>query len=131
MEIGRAFETLFGQAASRNALPENIRMIAVFLDDPTAIPAEQLRSIATVPTSDNGPYPPLERIEIRGGDYAVFRHKGPYSDMWAAYTWLFGTWLPQSGREAADLPVLKEYLNNPRDTAPSELLTDLCLPLRT
>jgi AraC family transcriptional regulator len=130
MEIGKAFESLFGQAASRNALPSTIRMIAIYLDDPATIPPARLRSIATIPTADTKPCPPLERIEICGGDYAILRHKGPYADMWAAYIWLFGTWLPQSGREAADLPVLEEYLNNPRDTPPSDLLTDLCLPLR-
>ena len=49
--------------------------------------------------------------------------------MLAEYNWLFGTWLPQSGRDLADAPVLEEYLNSPRDTAPSELLTVLYLPL--
>jgi len=35
--------------------------------------------------------------------------------MRAAYDWLFGQWLPTSGREAADAPVLEEYLNSPRE----------------
>jgi predicted transcriptional regulator YdeE len=47
----------------------------------------------------------------------------------AAYMWLFGTWLPQSGREAADAPVFEDYLNSPSQTPPSELLTDVYLPL--
>ena len=55
---------------------------------------------------------------------------GPYADMRAAYQWLYGTWLLQSGREIADAPILEEYLNNPRDTPPTELLTDICLPAR-
>ena len=42
----------------------------------------------------------------------------------------FGEWLMQSGREAGDAPAFEEYLNNPRDTAPPELLTDIYLPLR-
>ena len=40
--------------------------------------------------------------------------------MRAAYEWLYGTWLVQSGREAADAPVFEEYLNSPKETAPSE-----------
>lgn len=67
---------------------------------------------------------------IAGGEHAVLRHKGPYSDLHVAYNWLYGTWLPQSGREVAAAPVFEEYLNNPRDTAPAELLTEICLPLR-
>jgi DNA gyrase inhibitor GyrI len=29
----------------------------------------------------------------------------------------------------ASLPVLEEYLNSPRDAAPADLLTDICVPL--
>lgn len=130
IEIGKAFGTLFGQLAARSALPEQVDMIAVYFDDPTAVPPERLRSLAAVAAPDGGFDPPVERVEIAGGDYAVLRHKGPYADMWAAYLWLFGTWLPQSGREADDRPVIEKYLNSPQDTKPSDLLTDLCLPLR-
>jgi len=40
-----------------------------------------------------------------------------------------GALLRLSGHEAADLPVCEDYLNNPRDTAPADLLTDIYLPL--
>lgn len=60
----------------------------------------------------------------------MLRHKVPYADMKAAYQWLYGVWLAQSDREVGDAPVFEEYLNNPRDTAPTELLTDIYLPLR-
>ena len=50
--------------------------------------------------------------------------------MRAAYEWLYGTWLVQSGREAADAPVFEEYLNSPKTTAPAKLVTEICLPLR-
>ena len=39
------------------------------------------------------------------------------------------SWLVQSGREAADAPVFEEYLNSPKDTAPADLVTEICLPL--
>lgn len=132
IEIGKAFGMLFGQLATRGALPERIEMIAVYLDDPTAVPLERLRSFAALAAPGGKDLdPPVERIEIAGGDYAVLRHKGPYADMSAAYNWLFGTWLPQSDREADDRPVVEKYLNSPQDTKPSDLLTDLCLPLRS
>ena len=72
---------------------------------------------------------PLALTTIAGGEYAVLRHKGHYADMKAAYGWLYGTWLPQSGRSPGSAPTYEEYLNSPRDTAPTELLTDICLPL--
>jgi AraC family transcriptional regulator len=50
--------------------------------------------------------------------------------MKTAYEWLYGVWLPDSGWEAADAPVFEEYLNNPRDTAPTDLLSEINLPIR-
>ncbi|HVR66376.1 MAG TPA: GyrI-like domain-containing protein, partial [Verrucomicrobiae bacterium] len=96
----------------------------------SSVPEAELRSRGCVIVGRTLPAePPVKATGIAGGSYAVLRHKGPYADMRAAYQWLYGTWLLQSGREIADQPILEEYLNNPRDTAPTELLTDICLPL--
>ena len=72
---------------------------------------------------------PEHLTRVAGGKYAVLRHKGPYADMAAAYQWLYGEWLVNSNDEAADAPAFEEYLNNPKDTAPADLLIDICLPL--
>ncbi len=113
-----AFEILKGGAGPR------------LLDDPDIVPAESLRSIACI--SDDGTMPveaPLQRRLLDGGDYAVLRHKGPYADMHKAYQWLFGEWLPQSGRQLRDSVMFEDYLNNPRDVPPTELLTEIHMPL--
>lgn len=130
MEIGRAFEALFGWLGGRGLITPDMRMAGLFYDDPSSVPEAELRSRACV-ISGKAPSveAPAVATEIVGGSYAVLRHKGPYADMRAAYQWLYGTWLLQSGREIADRPIVEEYLNNPRDTAPTELLTDICLPL--
>ena len=132
MEIGRAFDTLFGVLGARGLLQPGICMMGVYYSDPTTVPEAELRSFAAITLPDDSfpVAPPLERAELRGGDYAVLRHKGPYSDMRPAYDWLYGEWLLQSGREAADAPCFEAYLNDPRDTPPTELLTDICLPLK-
>ena len=59
----------------------------------------------------------------------MLRHKGPYAEMHKAYQWLYGQWLPKSGRQLRDAVMFEEYLNNPRDVAPAELLTDIHMPL--
>jgi AraC family transcriptional regulator len=128
MEIGQAFDRLFSKLGARGMITPDVRMMGVYRDDPSAVPVDSLRSQAgaILGTAVNADLP---RTALRAGEYAVLRHKGPYADMPGAYRWLFGTWLPQSRREAADAPVLEEYLNNPRDTPPADLLTDLYLPL--
>ena len=130
MQIGKAFDSLFGWLASRNLLSAEARMIGIFYDDPGVVPEAELRSKAGVVLPvDIDVAAPVGVTQLRGGQYAVLRHKGPYSDMQAAYQWLYGTWLVQSGREAADAPAFEEYLNSPKETAPADLLTEICLPL--
>jgi AraC family transcriptional regulator len=83
----------------------------------------------SLPPDAGVPQPPLEPFTLAGSWCAVLRHQGPYATMRAAYQWLYGQWLVQSGFEAADSPVFEEYLNNPRDTPPELLLSDIYLPL--
>ena len=130
MQISRAFDQLYAWLGARALLRPGMRSLAVYFDDPFAVDEERLRSRACVVDAEPCVLePPLRSTEIRGGRYAVLRHQGPYATMRAAYQWLYGTWLPRSGEEAADAPIFEEYLNSPRDTAPADLLTDICLPL--
>ena len=130
MQIGKAFDALVGWLAARDLLSPEMRMVGIYYDDPGIVAEAELRSKAgVVLPGDVSVAAPVGVTPLRGGQYAVLRHKGPYSDMHAAYEWLYGTWLVQSGREAADAPVFEEYLNNPKETAPADLLTEICLPL--
>lgn len=131
MQIGKAFDSLMGWLASRGLLSGEMRMIGLYYDDPSAVKESELRSKAGVylPRAVDVTGGPVSVASVAGGKYAVLRHQGPYADMAAAYQWLYGEWLVNSGYEAADAPVFEEYLNTPQDTAPSDLLTDICLPL--
>ena len=132
MRVGKAFEVAYTRMAAQGLMRPDARWMAVYYDDPFAVPESQLQSRAGLslpPGHTDAVQPPLEPFTLGGGLCAVLRHQGPYSTMRAAYQWLFGQWLVQSGHEAADLPVFEEYLNNPRDTAPADLLTDIYLPL--
>lgn len=131
MAIGKTFDNLMGLLTVRNSLPADMRVVGIFYDDPDVTPEEKLRSRAGVVTQTGvAVEPPLEHTAISGGQYAVLRHKGPYANMKVAYGWLYGEWLLSSGREAANEPGFEEYLNNPGDTPPTELLTDIYLPLK-
>lgn len=131
MRVGKAFEMAYTRMAAQGLVRPEARWMAVYYDDPFAVPEAQLQSRAglSLPPGHTAPVPPLETFSLGGGPCAVLRHQGPYATMRAAYQWLFGRWLVQSGHEAADLPVFEDYLNNPRDTAPADLLTDIYLPL--
>lgn len=131
MAVGRAFEVVYGWFAMRQLLGPATRSVGIYYDDPFAVAEDELRSRAGLVVDKAFRIEaPLVDTEIAGGRYAVLRHKGPYATMRAAYQWLYGPWLAQSGEEPADAPVFEEYLNNPRDTLPADLLADIYLPLR-
>ena len=130
--IGSAFERLNTVAIGRGWVADATRYVGLYYDDPAATPAADLRSDAclTAPpgfTCDDE----LRPLTIAGGRYAVLLHVGPYAELHRAYAWLYREWLPASGEDPADAPCVEEYLNNPRVVPPSELRTDIMLPLQT
>jgi AraC family transcriptional regulator len=135
MGIGQAFDQLQGVAASRQLFGPQSRSIGIYWDDPSLVAEAELRSCACLVVSAeqqaNQAQAPLQAYDIDAAKCAVLNYQGPYSDMHAAYEWLFGVWLPASGYEAADAAVYEEYLNDPRDTAPRELKTAIYLALRS
>ena len=105
-------------------------MIGVYLDSPDDVPEDKLRSYAGAEFRGDETPAGMENLQIKGGKTAVLTFKGTYYGLHAAYHTLFGNWLPQSGEEPADQPCYEIYLNDPRETAPDELLTEICLPLK-
>ncbi|MFD0980501.1 AraC family transcriptional regulator [Tropicimonas aquimaris] len=129
-QIGPAYDTLSTLAEARNLVPEVKSMIGIFYDDPDSTPAAELRSHAAFEVGPETPIDaPLEQIELHGGKVAVYRLKGPYSGLKAVYHYLYGTWLPDSGEEPQDAPSYEIYRNMPGNTAPEDLITDICIPL--
>jgi AraC family transcriptional regulator len=105
-------------------------MIGIYYDDPDATPQKDLRSHAGVVLTPDVALPEgLEEVNLAAGRYACLRFRGHYSGAKAAYDYLFGPWLAQSGVELRDAPAMEIYLNTPADTAPDDLLTDICMPI--
>jgi AraC family transcriptional regulator len=131
INIGSTFERLMAMAGGQGLLGPWTRSFGVYYDDPASTPREALRADACVTLPDGKvPGGDLQLREIRGGRYAVTLHVGPYAELHFPYTWLYGTWLPKSGEEAAHAPSIEEYLNDARVVPPSELRTEIWLPIR-
>lgn len=129
--IGRVFDQVSSVFASRNLWAQSRGMAAIYYDDPAAVAEADLRSFAGIILADGAETPDgLDRVALAEGDCAVLRFQGPYSGLKAAYDYLYGEWLPGSGREPADAPPFEIYQNSPLDTAPEDLVTDICAPLK-
>ena len=125
MDIGRAFSRV------RDRVGAGSLMVAIYADDPDAVPPADLRSTAgTVVDPGTEIHHDLVERMVPAGRYAIMRYIGPYSSMHAAYLWLYGQWLPSSGEEPRDHPIIEEYLTDPATTPPVDAVTDILLPLQ-
>ncbi|MCR9135100.1 MAG: AraC family transcriptional regulator [Alphaproteobacteria bacterium] len=130
MDSGSCYKNLASTASSLQLWPEVQGMIGVHYDDPNVVAEADLRCHAGLVISPSTTLPEgLEEVHLAGGDHAVLRFKGPYTAIKIAYDYLYGEWLPHSGRDPADAPCYESYLNAPVDTRPDDLLTDICLPI--
>lgn len=129
-DIGAAFQQVASVFAARNLWPQAQGMLGIYYDDPTTVAPEDLNSHAGVIVGRDFDMPEnLQDVQVPDGRMAVMHYKGPYAGLKAAYDYLFGEWLPNSGEELREAPSFEIYLNDPMDTAPDDLLTDICVPL--
>jgi AraC family transcriptional regulator len=130
-QIAAAFQKLGATLVTRGLHDARSLMIAVYYDDPSATPETDLRSDAGVEVGPDQPIAaPLEEVLLPAGRHAVLTFSGPYAGLPAAYDQLYGIWLPESGETPADSPVFEIYRNTPMDTAPEDLITEICVPLQ-
>jgi len=131
-EIGRTFDRLFAWASTTDGIitPET-KGIAVFFDDPRQKPPEELTSLAAIPRPDGKePGEGTRSYTIPGGPHAIARHVGPYTELARTYTELFQNWLPASGEARNGAPLFEINMNDPKTTPPSDLITDIYVPLK-
>lgn len=129
-ECGAAFERLCKKATEAGLFRDDTMAMAICYDDPHSVEAESLRCDVCITVPEQTKVAdPIKLQTIPSGDYAVAVHKGSYDGLQAAYDWLFGQWLPQSGREATDENSVEVYLTDPDKTKPEDNLTEIRIPL--
>jgi len=65
--------------------------------------------------------------ELPGGQMAKIVHKGPYEKSAVAYKKLF-EWIAENHKKVVG-PIREVYLNDPRQTSPEKLLTEIYAPI--
>jgi AraC family transcriptional regulator len=68
-------------------------------------------------------------VEVQPQQYAVFEHKGSLDGLPETFQYIWKTWLPSSGREAADAPEFERYSADFNPTLNTGLL-EIWLPLK-
>jgi AraC family transcriptional regulator len=119
--IGAAFESLERELSRLGIKAE--AMFAIYHDNPDLVAQESLRSdaAAQVSQADLITAGRLTIVTIHAGSFARWLHKGPYSEL--HHTWQTGyRALAAKGLQAKGV-CYEEYLNDPCQTTPDELLT--------
>jgi AraC family transcriptional regulator len=128
--IGPTFERLYAWASPRGLTGPHAVGVAVYLDDVSEVPASAQRTEAGVSVAPDVEGDGEVRVRtIAGGRHAVLLHKGPYAGLRSAYAELY-SWLAAGSEQRGDAPIVEVYLNDPHTTAPEDLVTEICLPLR-
>ncbi len=131
-QVGKAWDTLCTHLGKEGYLGSGSKFIGICYDCPEVTPSEKIRYDACITVDEN--FVPEDEIAVQtigGGEYAVTTHFGPYDKLGQTYSRLFRDWLMKSDREIREQPCMEFYLNDPDSTEPDELLTDICLPLKS
>ena len=130
------FEDLFTRpmrwAGPRGLCGPQMQVLSVYHDDPEITEEEKLRVSAciTVPegTRVDGE---VGSMTVKGGTCAVARYEITGSEQYeAAWTWLMGVWLPESGYQPDDRLCYELYHNNPKEDPGGKHVVDICIPVR-
>lgn len=126
-----AFGKLMGYLGQENLWKKVRHTVALYPDSVDV--GEEARFDAGVifeegeePTAPEG----LAYQTLPGGRWAVFRHVGPYDTLWQTWQGVFRDWLPVSGEEMRDAAPFEDYVDDPSQTEPDALRTDILIPLR-
>lgn len=124
-----AWGILMGKLAMAGRVMDVEHSLGLCYDDPDVTSTDKLRYDACVTLTRLPSTLPdgCTWRTIPAGRYAIAMHRGPYESIFETYVGLLGRYLPFHDIELVAEPVVENYLNNPTDTPPADLLTEVCV----
>jgi len=128
---GEAWKQLVDFMKQEKLFSFGIESIGIGHDDPSVTESDKLRYDACMTIKkDVQPKGNVGVKAIKGGKYAIFKYKGPYTNLEQVYDYIFKNWLPASNFELEDKPCFEKYLNNPDKHKPENYKTHIYVPLK-
>lgn len=104
--------------------------LCIYHDDPKVTPADKLRTdICMVMPEATAPIGDVGFKQLPAGRYAVFSYKGSYEYLQAVYDTIYAKLIPEMECTLRDEASAERYMNDPANTAPEELLTEIYIPV--
>ncbi|WP_439136064.1 AraC family transcriptional regulator [Pseudomaricurvus sp.] len=113
--IYQAWDKLINWAVCNGIKQDEQKRFAFAFDNPTVTPVDKCRYMASVVIGEGVQVKrPFLLSEIPKGKYAVLYYKGSPEEAIKAQLGVYSDWLPDSGFEPDDFPMLERYLNDAR-----------------
>ena len=129
-KMGEILGKVAGWAGPQGLMGPNTKFISVYYTNMFYIPE-------TTPPVDVGinvsgdikPGEGMTIVEIGGGKYAKYVHKGPYDQLKSAWRTVMDEIKNSKTYSNADKPSFEIYLNEPGKTKPEDLITEIYMPV--
>jgi AraC family transcriptional regulator len=109
------WDKLIDWAVCNGIKQEEQQRFAFAFDNPTVTPIDKCRYSASIAIGNSVKVnPPFSSSEIPKGKYAVVYFKGSPEETIKAQLSIYSDWLPDSGFEPDNFPMLEHYLNDAR-----------------
>jgi AraC family transcriptional regulator len=113
--IYQAWDKLIDWATNNGIKQEEQERFAFAFDNPTITPVDRCRYSASVVVGEDVHIQlPFSQSEIPKGKYAILYFKGSPEETIKAKLSIYSDWLPDSGFEPDNFPMLERYLNDAR-----------------
>ena len=127
-DYGAAWIKLCGYVQQQGLPMGDCCPLCIYHDDPKVTAPEKLRTDVCMVL----PVPGIAKGEvgakvIPAGRCAVFLYKGSYADLPAVYDTIYAKLIPEMGCTLREEPSYERYLNDPCNTVPEELLTEISI----
>ncbi|MFO0728526.1 MAG: AraC family transcriptional regulator [Myxococcota bacterium] len=130
--LEETIQRFIGWRRANRLAPSKSATFNLVYDDPATTPPEAFRfdlaAACAHPIADNSAG--VKAASIPAGRCAVLRHQGSDDGLGAAFQFLYGRWLPESGEEPRDFPTFMQRVRFFPDVPEAEAITDIFLPLR-
>ncbi|MFW6227547.1 MAG: AraC family transcriptional regulator [Bacteroidota bacterium] len=125
----RLFNKLFTWAGPRGLLEQqDMKSIVVYHDDPSVTEEDKLRmSVSLTVPKDTKVDGEFGKMTIEGGKYLVADFELTASDYADAWSWVYGSWFPESGYQPADGACFEMYTKEPEDGV---MPVSICVPVK-
>jgi AraC family transcriptional regulator len=130
-KTGPAWKKLIEAANKKGLIDKTTDFLGLYYDDPARTPSEKLRCDVCISVDKS--VTALEGLTIKdagGQEYAMAIHIGPHEDLKDTYQLIFEKGLPELRRAYTSGPVIEIYKNDPENTPPNELITEVYVPVK-